>query len=261
MIRQVRPRAPSARRPGLRLAGQPGHGLHDGVAVRVVRPDRQAADVHLLHRVGQPVHGHVQPGAEQVLVHGPGQAGRDLGGVRVAPSCRAGVGRGEQHAGRLDLELDRAVQVEVPVEAVVVVADRGEVGDHETALAARLSRAVEDVGVLPQDAEILFVDADRVRYRPRLAGFVGHGGVQVGDLAQAVAAELERVGPLADQVLAACRSRPASSGSSGRRRARPSPGSTPGRAPGARRTLTWCRVSPSRASKPIRIDQSCQRSA
>ena len=37
---------------------------------------------------------------------------------------------------------------------------------------------------------------------PRLAGVVGHGGVQVGDLAQAVAAELERVGPLTDQVLA-----------------------------------------------------------
>ena len=199
MIRQVRPREPSARRPRLRLAGQPGHLLHDGVAVRVVRPDRQAADVDLLHRVGHPVHAHVQPGAEQVLVHRPGQPGRDLGGVRVAVTR---VGRGEQDPGRLDLELDRAVQVEVPVEAVVVVAHRGEVGDHEPALAAGLGRAVEDVGVLPQDAEVFLVDADGVGDGAGLAGVVGDGGVQVGDLAQAVAAELERVGPLADQVLA-----------------------------------------------------------
>ena len=34
-----------------------------------------------------------------------------------------------------------------------------------------------------------------------LPGVVGHGRVQVGDLAQAVTAELERVGPLPDQVL------------------------------------------------------------
>ena len=184
---------------GLRLAGQPGHGLHDRVAVGVVRPDRQAADIDLLHGVGQAVHGHVQPRAEQVLVEGGGQARRDLGGVRV---IAAGVGRGEQHAGRLDLQLDGAVQVEVPVEAVVVVADRGEVTHHEPALAARLGRVVEDVGVLPEDAEVLLMHAYRVRYGLRVPALVGHGGVQVGDLAQAVAAELERVGPLPAQVLA-----------------------------------------------------------
>src|SRR5580692_1061662 len=68
---------------GLRLAGQPGHLLDDGVAVGVVRPDRQAADVDLFHGVGQPVHGHVQPRAEQVLVERGGEPRRDLGGVGV----------------------------------------------------------------------------------------------------------------------------------------------------------------------------------
>src|ERR1017187_1504359 len=38
--------------------------------------------------------------------------------------------------------------------------------------------------------------------RAGLARVVGHGRVQVGDLAQAVATELERVDELADQVLA-----------------------------------------------------------
>ena len=56
--------------------------------------------------------------------------------------------------------------------------------------------------MLPQDAEIFLVDADGVGDGAGLASVVGDGGVQVGDLAQAVAAELERVGPLADQVLA-----------------------------------------------------------
>jgi len=45
------------------------------------------------------------------------------------------------------------------------------------------------------------VDADRIADRPGLAEVVGDGGVQVGDLAQAIAAELERVGPFADEVL------------------------------------------------------------
>ena len=38
-------------------------------------------------------------------------------------------------------------------------------------------------------------------YGAGLPGVVGHGRVEVGDLAQAVTAQLERVGPLADQVL------------------------------------------------------------
>src|SRR5262249_28852409 len=114
----------------LRLAGQPGHLLHDRVAERVVRADGQAGDVDLLDRGGLAIHVQVEPGAEQMLVVGRGQAGRDLGRVRV---IGVRVGRGEQDSGRLDLELDRAVQVEVPVEAVVVVAHRGEVGDHEPA--------------------------------------------------------------------------------------------------------------------------------
>ena len=114
----------------------------------------------------------------------------------------ARVRGGEQRAGQLDLALDRAVEVEVPVEAVVVVADGGEERDHQAPLAAGLGRAVEDVRVLPEDPGVLLMDADGVADRPRLAAVAGHRGVQVGDLAEAVAAQLERVGPLPDQVLA-----------------------------------------------------------
>ena len=73
---------------------------------------------------------------------------------------------------------------------------------HQAALAAGLRRAGPEVGVLPEDPVVLFVQADRVRQRAGVAGLVGDHGVEVGDVADAVAAELERVGVAADQVLA-----------------------------------------------------------
>src|SRR4051794_6336455 len=133
------------------------------------------------------------------LVERRAEARRELRGVRVAGT---GVGGGENDAGGLDLEADRAVEVEVPVEAVVVVADGGEEADHHAALTAGLRRAGPEVGVLPQDAGVLLVQADRVAQDLRVALLVGEDGVQVGDVAEAVAAQLESVGVPADEVLA-----------------------------------------------------------
>ncbi len=132
-------------------------------------------------------------------MEGRAQPGRDLRGVRVVT---ARVGGGEHDAGGLGLELDRAVEVEVPVEAVVVVAHRGEEGDDEPALAPDLPRAGPQVGVLPEDAVVLLVDADGVGQGAGVPELVGDDGVDVGDLAEAVAPQLEGVGVAADQVLA-----------------------------------------------------------
>ena len=120
--------------------------------------------------------------------------------------CRALAGRdraGREHARELDLERDRAVLVEVPEEAVVVVADRRERRDHEPARAAHLARAVAPLDVAPEHADVLLVDADRVRDRQRLARGVRDDRVEVDDLAEAVAAARERRGGDADAVLAA----------------------------------------------------------
>src|SRR5690606_36870764 len=102
----------------------------------------------------------------------------------------------------LDLELDGAVEVEVPVEAVVVDADRDEERDDQSALAAGLLRFGENVRVLPEDAEVLLMHADRVLHLVRLAVAIGQDGVEVVDLAEAVAAQLEGVDLKAEQVLA-----------------------------------------------------------
>ena len=68
-------------------------------------------------------------------------------------------------AGELHLELDVAVEVEVPVEAVLVVADGRDEADHEAARAADLVGAAVQVVVLPEDPVVLFVHADRVARR------------------------------------------------------------------------------------------------
>ena len=104
-------------------------------------------------------------------------------------------------AGELDLVLDGAVLVEVPVVAVLVVADGDDAADHHAAHAADFGVAGAEVGMLPGDAVVLFVQADGVLHRDRVAVVVVDDAVQVDDLAEAVAAEFQGVGEQADAVL------------------------------------------------------------
>lgn len=94
---------------------------------------------------------------------------------------------GVQDPGELDLQLDRPVLVHDPVDAVLVVCGGEDLGDDELAATGHDSGAVAEVGVLEQDARVLFVDADSV--------FDGHGststvaklGIQIVDNTFAVA--------------------------------------------------------------------------
>ncbi len=111
------------------------------------------------------------------------------------------VGR-DHDPGRAHLALDVAVLVQPPVHEVLVVRDRDVEREHEPARAADLGADLR-VDVLPQHRVVLLVDADRVADRVRLALRVVHDRIEVRDLAEAVAAELERGGhepeaPLAD---------------------------------------------------------------
>jgi len=100
--------------------------------------------------------------------------------------------------------LDVPVLVEAPVDEVLVVGHCDVRRDHQPARAAHLGPCL-GVDVLPQDRVVLLVQADRIRDRVRLAPGVVQHRVEVDDLAEAVAAELQRRGheaeaPLADVV-------------------------------------------------------------
>ena len=97
-------------------------------------------------------------------------------------------------AGQLHLGLDRPVEVEVPEEAVLVVAHGGDGRDDHPPRPAGLAHPVPPVDVLPEHAVVLFVQADGIAQRRRGAVAVYLDAVQVDDLAQAVAAELQRAG-------------------------------------------------------------------
>ena len=56
-----------------------------------------------------------------------------------------------------------SVEAEVPAEGVVVVADGGHRVDDEAAGATIFDEPAAVVGVLPEQAVILFVETDRVR--------------------------------------------------------------------------------------------------
>ncbi len=167
--------------------------------MRIAVSHRDPDALQFLDTVGIVVDHHVEPGAEQVLVIRSAESGGDLRGVRVLV---AGVGGGEHDSRCLDLELDRPVEVEVPEEAVVVIADGGEERDDQTPLSAGLVGAGPQVGVLPEDAVILLVHAHRVSQRVRGAALVGDDRIEVGDVADAVATEFEGIGVTPDEVFA-----------------------------------------------------------
>src|SRR5262249_61816661 len=118
-----------------------------------------------------------------------------------------GLAAGRDRSGRddarhLDLQLDGAVLVEVPEEAVLVVPDGGDGGDDEAARAPHLDVAGAKGRVLPEKPEVLFVQTNSVLQRDRLAVRVGHDGIEGADLAETIAAEVEAIGEPAHAVLA-----------------------------------------------------------
>ena len=184
----------------LLLGAQRRVALHQREAVRVVGADRERLGLGGIDRVGLAVDVEVEPGDEEVLVErgvGPVVDERAVG--RLVP---LGEVRRDHDPGGADLALDVAVLVEAPVDEVLVVRHGDVEGEDEPARAADL-RPVLRVDVLPEDGVVLLVDADRVRDPVGLAAGVVHDRVEVGDLAEAVAAELQRRGhepeaPLAD---------------------------------------------------------------
>ncbi len=135
-----------------------------------------------------------------MLVVGRGEARRHH--VGVVAGIAVGHSHGRHDPGQLHLELDGAVQVEVPVEAVLVVSDGRDGAHDQTPRATHLAPTRHHVHVLPEDPVVLLVHADGVGARVRLAPFVGVHVVEVEDLAQAVATERQRVGHAAEAPLA-----------------------------------------------------------
>ena len=183
----------------LRLGAQRGLAQPQAEPVRVVRPGGRGLRLDRVHRVVPAVHVEVEPGHDEVLVE------RRVGAVvhqRAVRRLLAGREvRGDHDPGRADLALDVAVLVEAPVDQVLVVRHGDVEGHHQPPGAAHL-RAELVVHVLPQHAVVLFVDADGVRDELGLARRVVHHRVEVGDLAEAVAAAFERGGHEAEPPLA-----------------------------------------------------------
>src|SRR3954454_21460712 len=195
--------------PGLRLVDRPdrlglglehlGHGL-PGVARRVGRAHRLGDRVDLDDGVQRAVDRHVHPHAEEVLMVRRVQAGAD--DRAVLGRLTDVVGTHREHAGELDLVLDRAVVVEVPEVPVLVVADGDDRRDDEPTQPPHLHLLRAEVGVLPRDACVLLVHADRVLDRDGVAVLIVDDAVEVLDVPDAVASERQRVRQPPDAVLA-----------------------------------------------------------
>ena len=104
--------------------------------------------------------------------------------------------------GELHLRLDRPVLIQVPVEPVLVVPDGGDRRDHHPARASDLASGGAPIQVLPQEPVVLLVHADRVLQGRDLAARVRERHVEIADLAQAIAPQLEGVRHRPQAVLA-----------------------------------------------------------
>src|SRR5215831_4465439 len=134
-----------------------------GIAIAVVRSFALDASVVFHDAVGVTIDGHVQAGAEDVLMDMSSNAGRDLGCIfsRSALNTRGSV----DDPGRLDLVLDCAIKVQIPVKGVFVVPD-GQYGrNDQAACTADLDAPSAEIRMLPQEARVLLMDADGVFYR------------------------------------------------------------------------------------------------
>ena len=167
--------------------------------MRVLLVDREGDHVHLVDGCRAVVDRHIEAGAEQMLVVWSGQAWCQFAGELRGALI---VGGGEDQARRLRLELDLSVEVQIPVEAVVVVADRDEERDHESLLPAHIGRPGELLGVLPEHAGVFLVDANGIRQDFDVATSIRDRHVEVGDVADAVASQLQRVHQSAEQIFA-----------------------------------------------------------
>ena len=171
----------------------------EGVVVGIVLVGGRGVAVHFVNRVLPPIDGHVHPDVEEVLV----DVGRQLGGDErpVGGHVARRHGGVVHHPGQLHLVFDCAVLVEIPEEPVFVVPDGRDEGDHQPSGPAHFRLPGPPVDVLPEDAEVLFVHADGVGdFHDASLGVIGHG-VEIVDLAEAVAPEGKGVGQVADAVL------------------------------------------------------------
>ena len=159
--------------------------MHHRKPVRVVRADRLGVGLRHVDGVVAAVDVHVEPGHQEVLVERRIRAFVDQRAVRMWLPRRER--RGHHDAGGADLAFDVAVLVQPPVDQVLVVGDGDVERDRQPPHPAHLGADVV-VDVLPQHGVVFLVDADGVGDRVRLALAVVQNGVQVADLAEAVAA-------------------------------------------------------------------------
>ena len=92
---------------------------------------------------------HVQARIEEVLVGRAAKSFSHHTAPRIGLACSNR--RRLDDAGQLDLELDRSVLVEVPVEAIVVVSHGREKGNDQTPRTPHFKRLVAKFVMLPED--------------------------------------------------------------------------------------------------------------
>jgi len=153
------------------VVADPGrHGLqsgllgHESVAVAVFFTTnwRVAGDgVDFEDCVVVAVDGRVEAQTEKVLMVVCVNTGVDFCAIRRCGLARR-EGVGGQNSGKFDFELDDAVLVHDPVDAVFVVAGCEDLADDEFAGAGSGGGVVAEVRVFEQDAVVFFVDANCV---------------------------------------------------------------------------------------------------
>jgi hypothetical protein len=160
------------------------------VAIGILWADGLRHRVDFVNLVVTAIHIKIEAHGKEMLV----VEGIHLRGHQSAVFALTRQRRRQQNPGQLHLVLDGAVLIEVPVKAVFIIVDSGEKGEDETARSPHIHLVSSPVRMLPEHAEVLFMEADRIFRHRHLTATVGEHRVKVTDFPQAVTTVGEGIG-------------------------------------------------------------------
>lgn len=111
-------------------------------------------------------------------------------------------GIGVENAGELDLKLDRAVLMEIPIDAIFVVGSCEDVRDDEFSATGYNDGVISKIGMLEQNAGVLFMHADGVLDGLARPGAVDEVGVHVVYGSFAITTQRQTVGHVSSAIFA-----------------------------------------------------------
>lgn len=186
------------------------------IEARIFGAGRQRPRVHLRHAVVRAVDIEIEPKIDEVLMMcrdyiRSNQAAVALIAVRIrwvlalrqfiaARANRNLHALRQQDAGQVQPDLQTPVLMKNSTEAVVIVADRSNVHEHELTSASRLFVVGVILPMPPENSTVCFINGEGAAVAIRFAGVISKYGIEMNGIVGSVFGSDQRVGEASDTI-------------------------------------------------------------